>query len=159
SGQTYIETANADKVVTPGSSSFMTFKVTQSAKVYVAHDSHITVRPTWLTQNFMDTGVEVTSQQSSLGHFELFVNSYPAGATVTLGSNIPTGGPTSNSMYTVIVVPTTADTTAPTAPSTLQATCNRAIVVGLNWNKSTDAVGVMGYRILRGGSVIATVSG
>src|SRR5215813_11257973 len=66
SGQTYIETANADKVVTPGSSSFMTFKVTQSAKVYVAHDSHITVRPTWLTQNFMDTGVEVTSQQSSL---------------------------------------------------------------------------------------------
>jgi hypothetical protein len=157
--QTWIQTANNDKAVLPGSSNFMSFTVTQSAKVYVAHDSHITVRPTWLTQNFMDTGVEVTSQQSSLGHFELFVNSYPAGASVTLGSNIPTGGSTANSMYTVIVVPTTTDTTAPTAPSTLQATCNRAIVVGLNWNKSTDNVGVMGYRILRGGSVIATVSG
>src|SRR5882724_1642634 len=158
-GQTYIETANADKAVTPGSSNFMTFHLGQSAKVYVAHDNRVTVRPTWLTANFMDTGLSVLGGQAAPVPFEVFVNSYPAGATVTLGSNIPANGNNQNSMYTVIVVPTTTDTTAPTAPSTLQATCNRAIVVGLNWNKSTDNVGVAGYRILRGGSVIATVSG
>jgi hypothetical protein len=158
-GQTFIKTTNADKGVLPGNPTFMTFTLGQSAKVYVAHDSHIPLRPTWLTANFMDTGVAVTSQQTSLASFELFVNSYPSGAMVTLGSNIPVGGNTSNSMYTVIVVPTATDTTAPTVPSTLQNTCDRAIVVGLNWNKSTDAVGVAGYRIVRGGTVIGTVSG
>jgi hypothetical protein len=158
-GQTYIETANADKAVTPGSSNFMTFTLGQSATVYVAHDNRVLVRPTWLTANFMDTGLTVLGGGSTPLPFELFVNSYPSGATVTLGSNIPANGNNQNSMYTVIVVPTATDTSAPTAPSTLQATCNRAIVVGLNWNKSTDNIGVAGYRIVRGGTVIATVSG
>jgi hypothetical protein len=157
--QTYIETANGDKAVLPGNSTFMTFTLGQSATVYVAHDDRVLVRPTWLTANFMDTGLTVMGGASTAVPFEVFVNSYPAGAVVTLGSNIPANGNNQNSMYTVIVVPTATDTSAPTAPSTLQATCKSAIVVGLNWNKSTDNVGVAGYRIVRGGNVIATVSG
>lgn len=157
--QTYIETANGDKAVLPGSSTFMSFTLGQSATVYVAHDNRVLVRPTWLTANFMDTGLTVMGGASTAVPFEVFINSYPAGATVTLGSNIPANGNNQNSMYTVIVVPTATDTSAPTAPSTLQTTCNSAIVVGLNWNKSTDNVGVAGYRIVRGGNVIATVSG
>jgi hypothetical protein len=157
--QTYIQTANGDKAVLPGSSNFMSFTLGQSATVYIAHDNRVTVRPPWLTANFMDTGLTVLGGGSTPLPFELFINSYPSGATVTLGSNIPSGGNNQNSMYTVIVVPTATDTQPPTAPSSFQATCSNAIVVGLNWNKSTDNVGVAGYRIVRGSTVIATISG
>jgi hypothetical protein len=42
--QTYIETANGDKAVLPGSSNFMSFTLGQSATVYVAHDNRVPAR-------------------------------------------------------------------------------------------------------------------
>jgi len=56
-------------------------------------------------------------------------------------------------------VTTQADTTPPTPPGTPAATSVTASQVGLSWTPSTDNVGVVGYRVLRGGSVIASVSG
>jgi chitodextrinase len=54
---------------------------------------------------------------------------------------------------------TQADTTPPSAPGTPVATTVTASQVSLSWTASTDNVGVVGYRVIRNGSVIATVSG
>lgn len=48
-----------------------------------------------------------------------------------------------------------ADTTAPTVPINLSATPGDT-QVALDWNDSTDAVGVTGYRVRRGGTLIAS---
>lgn len=54
---------------------------------------------------------------------------------------------------------TAADTTPPSAPGTPVATTVTSSQVGLSWTASTDNVGVVGYRVVRNGSVIATVAG
>jgi hypothetical protein len=51
-----------------------------------------------------------------------------------------------------------ADTTAPTVPTGLSAAANGPNRVDLAWTASTDAVGVQGYRINRGGTLIATTA-
>jgi chitodextrinase len=57
------------------------------------------------------------------------------------------------------VATTQADTTPPTAPGTPVTTGVSSSQVGLSWTASTDNVGVVGYRVVRNGSVIATVAG
>ena len=51
------------------------------------------------------------------------------------------------------------DSTAPTAPSGLSATAVSSSQVDLRWTASTDAVGVAGYDVFRGGTLVTTVSG
>jgi endoglucanase len=51
------------------------------------------------------------------------------------------------------------DTTAPSTPGNLRSTGAGPSSVSLAWNASTDNVGVSGYEVLRGGSVVATASG
>jgi chitodextrinase len=51
-----------------------------------------------------------------------------------------------------------ADTQKPSAPGTLVARITRAHKVDLSWGAATDNVGVTGYRILRGGVVVKTVT-
>ena len=53
----------------------------------------------------------------------------------------------------------TPDTTAPTVPTNLQATATSRTQINLSWTASTDAVGVTGYKIYRGGVQIATTTG
>lgn len=50
------------------------------------------------------------------------------------------------------------DTTAPTVPTGLSATPGNT-QVALSWTASTDAVGVTGYKVRRGGTVVGTPSG
>jgi len=50
------------------------------------------------------------------------------------------------------------DATAPTKPTGLIATASNSSSISLNWNASTDAVGVTGYKIYKSGSQIATVA-
>jgi hypothetical protein len=47
----------------------------------------------------------------------------------------------------------------PSAPSALNATATSSTTVDLSWTASTDNVGVTGYEISRGGSVVGTVAG
>ncbi|WP_336204347.1 glycosyl hydrolase family 18 protein [Nonomuraea sp. LPB2021202275-12-8] len=51
------------------------------------------------------------------------------------------------------------DTTAPSVPGNLRSTDVTASSVSLAWNASTDNVGVTGYEIYRGGTLITTVTG
>jgi len=54
---------------------------------------------------------------------------------------------------------TQADTTPPAAPGTPTATSVTSSQVGLSWTASSDNVGVVGYHVVRNGSVIASVAG
>src|SRR5690242_3943415 len=49
------------------------------------------------------------------------------------------------------------DTTPPSAPTNLAASSTGQTSVHLSWNAATDNVGVTGYKVLRGGSVVATI--
>ena len=51
-----------------------------------------------------------------------------------------------------------ADTIAPSAPASLSATATSASTVSLAWGASTDNVAVTGYRILRNGAYLTTVT-
>lgn len=50
-----------------------------------------------------------------------------------------------------VVAPPAADTTAPTVPGNVIATANSDTQITINWDASTDAVGVASYRLRRGG--------
>jgi chitodextrinase len=54
---------------------------------------------------------------------------------------------------------TAGDTQAPSSPSNLTATASSATSVALSWGASTDNVGVAGYEVFRGGSLLTTVTG
>ena len=64
-----------------------------------------------------------------------------------------------NATDTQAVIVKNGDTQAPTAPSGLNATATAFNSVNLSWNASTDNVSVAAYRVMRGNSVIATVTG
>nr|WP_170317130.1 glycosyl hydrolase family 18 protein [Acrocarpospora corrugata] len=51
------------------------------------------------------------------------------------------------------------DTTAPSVPGNLVSTGVTSNSVSLSWNPSTDNVGVTGYLIYRGGTLVTTVTG
>ena len=51
------------------------------------------------------------------------------------------------------------DSTPPTAPTNLAATVTAATSVSLSWTASTDNVGVTGYDVYRGGTLVGTASG
>ncbi|MGO4109626.1 fibronectin type III domain-containing protein [Paenibacillus sp. YAF4_2] len=50
------------------------------------------------------------------------------------------------------------DTTAPSAPSSLAATATASTSVSLSWNASTDNVGVIGYKIYNGSTLVANTA-
>jgi chitodextrinase len=51
------------------------------------------------------------------------------------------------------------DTTPPTTPGNLAGTALSGTSVRLTWSASSDGVGVTGYRVYRGGALLATVGG
>ncbi|WP_043635042.1 carbohydrate-binding protein [Nonomuraea candida] len=51
------------------------------------------------------------------------------------------------------------DTTAPSVPGNLRSTGVTSSSVSLAWNAATDNVGVTGYDVYRGGTLVTTVSG
>ncbi|MFD4676030.1 fibronectin type III domain-containing protein [Lentzea sp. NPDC058450] len=55
--------------------------------------------------------------------------------------------------------PGTGDTEAPTAPNNLRSTGVTASSVALAWDASTDNVGVTGYEVLNGSTVVAKATG
>lgn len=52
-----------------------------------------------------------------------------------------------------------ADTTAPTVPTALTVGTPTDTTVPLSWTASTDAVGVTGYRVRRGGTLVGSPTG
>ncbi len=73
-------------------------------------------------------------------------------AAVDAAGNRSAASPSS----TTLTVP---DTAAPSTPLNLKGTSTIARTVTLSWSASSDNVGVAGYRVYRGTTRIATVSG
>jgi chitodextrinase len=64
----------------------------------------------------------------------------------------------SNAASATTPVLTPPDTQAPTTPSGLMATPVSSSRINLTWNASTDNVGVTGYNVYRGGSLLTSVT-
>jgi hypothetical protein len=81
----------------------------------------------------------------------------PANTKVTLNDTAPTTDRWDLSAIEIRAgVP---DTSPPSVPGNLQATAPNSNQVQLSWSASTDNMGVTGYDVLRGGSVIGTATG
>jgi chitodextrinase len=114
----------------------------------------------------------------SVAGYQVFLNGDYHGTSTANNYNVT--GLTKNSTYTVTVksfdnlnntsassqslLVTTPDepppdTQAPSAPGTLTASNIGATTLTLNWSESTDNVGVTGYDVYRGATLLGTVSG
>ena len=60
--------------------------------------------------------------------------------------------------YTVVIAGSTSDTQAPTTPTGLTASSITSSSAQLSWNASTDNVGVTGYDVYMGGTLLGTVA-
>jgi chitodextrinase len=56
-----------------------------------------------------------------------------------------------------VTTPLPPDTTAPSVPTGLTATAVSSTQINLSWSASADSVGVTGYRVYRGGALLATL--
>jgi parallel beta-helix repeat protein len=96
---------------------------------------------------YTDSGLTAATQYSyNLKAYDAAGNT-SAACNVVTSSTFPSG-----------VMPGGADTTAPSAPSSLTGTATSSSAVLLAWGASTDNVGVTGYRILRNGAYVTTVT-
>jgi chitodextrinase len=60
--------------------------------------------------------------------------------------------------YTINITAGTADTTAPTAPTSLAASGTTSSSTNLSWTASTDNVGVTGYDVYQGATLIGSTA-
>lgn len=120
--------------------------------------------------DFADAGETVWSQATStatsaVGTFTVPISSN-SGATRMRVSMKYNGTPTSCEMfsygqvedYTVNLVAGSSDTTAPSAPTNLTASGTTQTTTTLSWNPSTDNVGVTGYDVYSGATLLGNVS-
>jgi chitodextrinase len=160
-GLTYIRTANDDKSALPGDVSFLSFDVNRDVVVHIVHDDR-TPKPAWLTEKFLDTGVDLYDSDDASEEHSVYRAAFPAGKVV-LGSNSPRAG-SATAMYSVIVEPLDGsegelDDEAPTTPSGLSASGVSPTQIDLTWSAASDNVAVTGYLVFRDGVQIANIAG
>ena len=96
------------------------------------------------------TTVDVTSAVSATGSANLAL-------TTTSANALAMGSRESGSKSPVLVVQTTSpDVTPPSTPTGLLVTAMTGSSVSLSWSTSTDNVGVAGYGIYRGGTLVGS---
>lgn len=106
-------------------------------------------------QNFTTTQVTSTSWLEYT--FTLTATSTNPQIRVTASQNGPSGRQGYIDAITITAV--AADTQAPTAPTNLTASNTTTVATTLNWNASTDNVGVTQYQIRRNDVIVGTVGG
>ncbi|MCH8040993.1 MAG: tandem-95 repeat protein [Nitrospinae bacterium] len=100
-GRDYIRTANADSNGT--GSNFLTFDLASPASVYVLYDDGASQVPAWLGDGSWTLLSETVG--TTQGSRAVYQKDFPAG-TVTLGGNADPPMTGANSMYNVLIVPT-----------------------------------------------------
>jgi hypothetical protein len=98
-GADWVRTANDSKQYT--GAVLVTFRVTQSATVYVAHRDDISTKPGWLSTANGWTQSSERLHNNEPHSYTLYAKTFPANSTVSLGNN----GDSIRGMYTIIVKP------------------------------------------------------
>jgi len=102
----------------------------------------------------------VATSTSSPYSFNWDTTNTPNGQQVLIAKAYDAAGNNSADSYSVTVqngTQTQADTQPPSAPTGVAATANASNKVTVNWNPSTDNVGVKGYYVYRNNAVLAQV--
>jgi chitodextrinase len=126
------------------------------------------------TENTIDLSWTASTDNVGVTEYEVFQNGSSAG-TVT-GTSYQATGLTANTSYSFYVVAkdaagnvsaqsntvnastTAPDTTAPSNPTALASPANTDTTVDLTWTASTDNVGVTGYDVYQGGSLVGSTA-
>ncbi|MFM9279488.1 pectate lyase family protein [Paenibacillus jiagnxiensis] len=139
-GMEWIRSAVGSRSAT--SSDLLSFYLTADADVYVAHDSRISTRPLWLTDDgYEDTGLMISDSQPV--QFKLFKKRYPAGSYVVMGPN----NNTKNMNYFVILKPASPEVVPPAAqPAELAGELSDNPAVSLQWRPAEEADAYLIYR-------------
>lgn len=98
---------------------------------------------------YTDSGLTAATQYSYT------VKAYDAAGNVSSASNSATASTLPSG---VLPGGGSSDTVAPSTPTSLTATATSSDAVSLAWGASTDNVAVTGYRILRNGAYLTTVT-
>lgn len=159
---------------------------TQSTSLTKGDAYTVTITPTW-TGSTYNEAYSVWVDYNQDGDFtdageQVFTQSATQTSPVSGSFTVPTGATNGNTRmrvsmkyngiptscesfqygevedYTINVVTGSADTEAPSAPTGLAASAVTQTTLTLNWNASTDNVGVTGYDVYQGATNIGTVS-
>jgi len=181
-GKVVLGTINNTSTGTAGYENF----TAQSTNLTRSSSATITVTPSWTAStypegyavfidynqdgDFGDSGETVWTKTAATT--TPVIGTFTIPATATLGaarmrvSMKYNGVPTSCEAfpygqvedYTVNIQATVADTTAPSAPTSLAASSTTATATNLSWIASTDNIGVTGYDVYQNGSFKANVA-
>jgi len=99
----WIKTANAERNNT--NTNYIDFTVDRPVTVYVAYDAGAASPPTWLTSNYVNTGLTVQTTDSNSPTLNVYSKLINVAGSVSLGGNLASGASGANSNYLVIVVP------------------------------------------------------
>jgi chitodextrinase len=115
------------------------------------------------TDNVAVTGYRVYrggTLLATLGSATTYQNTGLAGATTysyTVQAYDGAGNMSAQTAAAIVTTPATPDTTAPSTPGGLTANAVSTSQINLGWTASTDNVGVTGYRVYRGGTLLVTL--
>ncbi len=183
----YISRVQLNTINNPSGAQFYSNFTNISTTLNKSTQYTITITPTWTGSaysegysvwidyngdgDFTDAGEQVWTRAATNATPVSGSFTVPAGATdgatrmrVSMKYNaIPTSCETFTygevEDYTVIIQAAGPDVTSPSAPTNLTASGTTQTTTNLSWNASTDNVGVTGYDVYRGATLIATVSG
>ncbi|MCR9182322.1 MAG: GEVED domain-containing protein [Flavobacteriaceae bacterium] len=169
SGNGYSDFTNISTDLTKGDSYTITVTPTWTGTVYAEGYA------VWIDYNndgdFTDAGEQVWSQSPTTASPVSGSFTIPAGALegstrmrVSMKYNgVPTSCETFTwgevEDYTVNIVAEGPDTQPPTAPTNLTASNITQTTVDLSWSASTDNIGVVGYDVYMGSTLLGTVAG
>ena len=106
------------------------------------------------------TGGSVSNLRGSGYYYVARISPNPGATTVSLSVPANVVNPQNKGSFASTVLPVTIipDVTPPSSPAGLAAT-PALLSVGLSWSASSDDVGVTGYQVRRGTTLLATVTG
>jgi chitodextrinase len=126
---------------------------TQINLSWTASTDNVAVTGYKIYRNGTQIGISASNSYSSTGLNASTQYSYTVSAYDAAGNASAQCASVSATTQTV------SDTQAPTVPSGLTATAIYSSQINLSWNASTDSTGVVGYRVYRNGTQIATSTG
>ncbi len=122
--------------------------LSQTSLNWTASTDNVGVTGYKVYRNGTQVGTTATASYADSGLAAGASYNYTVSAYDAAGNN--------SAQTSAVAVSTLADTTAPSVPTNLSATAVSSTQVNLSWTASTDNVGVTGYKIYRGGSLLAT---